>query len=152
MRFLRIPPEFGVVTTCGRGLSTYDGDIERSGRPSLVPSWPSAPPNLFEGLQQRRRGLRPSPPRFLRPVGESPLYGLERLPRGFPRHQGEQPVVAVAPLAAVVGQLEAVATGEGSTPRWAVELAHATTALLTVEHTGAGEPPVHPAKGGPGGL
>jgi hypothetical protein len=29
--------------------------------------------DLFEGLQQRRRGLRPSPPRFLRPVGESPL-------------------------------------------------------------------------------
>jgi hypothetical protein len=29
--------------------------------------------DLFEGLQQRRRGLRPSPPRFPRPVGESPL-------------------------------------------------------------------------------
>ncbi len=29
--------------------------------------------HLFEGLQQRLRGLRPSPPRFLRPVGESPL-------------------------------------------------------------------------------
>jgi hypothetical protein len=29
--------------------------------------------HLFEGLQQRRRGLCPSPPRFLRPVGESPL-------------------------------------------------------------------------------
>ena len=36
--------------------------------------------DLFEGLQQRWRGLCPSPPRFLRPVGESPLYGLERLP------------------------------------------------------------------------
>src|SRR5918993_2669835 len=108
--------------------------------------------HLFEGLRQRRRGLRPSPPRFPRPVGESPLYGLEGLPRGFPRHQGEQPVVAVAPLAAFVAQLEAVATGEGSTPRWAVELTNPATALLTVEHTGAGEPPAHPAKVRLGGL
>src|SRR5688572_27213194 len=108
--------------------------------------------DLFEGLQQRLRGLCPSPSRFPRPVGESPLYRLETLPRGFPRHQGEQPVVAVAPLAAFVGQLEAVAAGEVSAPRWTVELAHATTTLLTVEHTGAGEPPAHPAEVRLGGL
>src|SRR5918995_5526361 len=108
--------------------------------------------HLFEGLQQRRRGLCPSPSRFPRPVEESPLYRLETLPRGFPRHQGEQPVVAVAPLAAFVRQLAAAATGEGSTPPWAVELANPASALLTVEHTGAGEPPAHPAKGGPGAL
>src|SRR5919107_6175774 len=122
------------------------------GRPTYVSTALGLTKHLFEGLQQRRRGLCPSPPRFLRPVGESPLYGLERLPRGFPCHQGEQPVVAVAPLAAFVGQLEAVAAGEVSAPRRTVELSYTTTALLSVEHTGAGEPPAHPAKGGSGGL
>src|SRR5918993_2818178 len=108
--------------------------------------------HLFEGLQQRRRGLCPSPSRCPRPVGENPLYRLETLPRGFPRHQGEQPVVAVALLAAFVGQLEAVATGEVSAPRRTVELANPASALLTVEHTGAGEPPAHPAEVRLGGL
>src|SRR5215216_1428911 len=82
------------------------------------------------------------------PGRRKPALRPRTTPLRFPRHQGEQPVVAVAPLAAHVGQVEAVATGEVSTPRWAVELANPATALLTVEHTGAGEPPAHPAKGG----
>jgi hypothetical protein len=49
-------------------------------RPTYVSTALGPAKHLFEGLQQPRRGLYPSPPRFLRPVGESPLYGLERLP------------------------------------------------------------------------
>ena len=41
---------------------------------------PSLAEHLLEGVRQLRRGLCPSPLRFLRSVGEGPLYGLERLP------------------------------------------------------------------------
>ena len=80
------------------------------------------------------------------------LYGLERLPAGFSRHKGEQTVVAVALLAALISQVEAVAAGEVSTSRWTVEPTHSPTALLAVEHAGTGEPPAHPAEVGLGGL
>ena len=50
------------------------------GRPTYVSTALGPAKHLFEGLQQRRRGRCPSPPRFLRPVGESPFYGLEGLP------------------------------------------------------------------------
>ena len=68
------------------------------------------------------------------------------------RYATEQTIVPVALLAALVGQVEAMAAGEASVIWKTVQLPPPEAATSPVHRTGTGEPPAHPAKIGLRGL
>ena len=118
---------------------TYDGDIERSGRPSLVLHGPrphQTPLRRPPTVTARTPPLASSLPS---PQSESPLYGLEQLPEASPPSRRE----AAHSNGDSSGNSRSGQVGAGRRqakygPPAGGRARNPATALLTVYHTGAG--------------